>query len=539
MVGILPIVISLVLSYLVFGDLFDAFQKMYDLRGKPTVTKDAVAALFLVLMFLLGVYGFLSTTLFSFLVWKVGERTLKVTEHSKQIEEKRDQEIVRESALIVYYDIERALSNLLEIYKSLIIKQGHPYPSRLFFSEDWNKNVATLRGHLLAQELRYLYRFYEDFFMLQSNLESWITKDGNDSLKAEVKRLADKYLVEAIPTPLILEFKVLIADVYFEEIMSLDLFVVFRKIHLATFPPEKVMRYTERNEEMQLDEWVITVNTVTFYKGGLDEIGKFKGRGQLYNSWGEQESGFSGEFIMGRPMIGSRLAFFGDAVRCKLTYKWDNGDREVSHIHIVSTKSAIPKALISGKLENGRINDGFDTWYAENGHMIYQGSVVNGYRQGQGTSYKKGRVSFSGEWEEDQFKNGTLYEKNEQVFHGEFKNGIPWNGEATKLRGFAYEDFTGVIVKGEPYSGGGYIFHRDECGRDFDDFTRIEEIDPEEEAEANIHAAEEFHARQNNELRRYESWEEYIAAEWADGKATHAEPVEENLLVKAWGDKVT
>lgn len=99
--GLLPIVISVLLSYLIFGNLYDAFQIMVDLKGRPTVTKDAVAALFLILMFLLGVYGFLSTTLFSYLVWKVGERTLEVTEHAKQIEEKRDQEIVRESALIV------------------------------------------------------------------------------------------------------------------------------------------------------------------------------------------------------------------------------------------------------------------------------------------------------------------------------------------------------------------------------------------------------------------------------------------------------
>lgn len=427
---------------------------------------------------------------------------------------------------------------MMEIYKSLIIKEEHPYPSRLFFSEDWNKNIATLREHLLGHELRYVYRFYEDIFMLQSRLESWNAKESNDSLKVELKRLAAKYLVEVIPAPLILELKVLSADVFFEEIMSLDLFVVFRKIHLATYPSEKVKRNVVWNEETQLGEGVITVNAVPFYKGGLDESGRFKRKGQLYNSRGEKESGFSGDFERGVPRSGKRVAYFGDATFYDLTYGWDMVKREVTHIRVISTYEVPPKAMIYGELEEGRISNGDDTWYSENGEMIYQGSILKGYRHDKGTSYTKGKVSFSGLWEEDQFKSGKLYENNKQVFHGEFKHGKPWAGEATNLSGFAYENFTGIIEKGKPYSGHGHIFHRDDYGQDFDDYIRREDISQEKEVEANRHTTDEFHARQNNELREHQSWEEYIAAEWVDGKIIQAEPIEKNLFVKAWGEKI-
>lgn len=532
---ILPMALSLILSYLIFGNLFNAFQIMFDLRGRPTVTKDAIAALFMVVMFLLGVYGFLSTTLFSYLVWKVGERTLEVTEQSKQIEEKRDQEMIQESALIVQYDIERALSNLLELYNSLIIRQDPPYPSQLIFSEDWNKNIATLRGHLLGQELRYVYRFFEDFFMLQSKLDSWSSKKENHSLKSEVKRLADKYLIEATPTPLILKFGAYNSDVFFEEITSLNLFIVFRKIRLATYPSKNIVHNVKHDEKKRTWEGSITLNNVPFYQGSFDEDGHFHFQGQLFNSQGDLKSGFIGHFYNGIPRSGCRESNFREGLICRYQYKWNLKSTEISCIQIIDHSNPTPKEIISGNIENGLINNGYATLYSNNGNMTYQGSIINGKRHGDGKSFKDRKLQYYGTWNEDHIVNGKFYEDEKLIFEGSFKNDKPWNGLATNLNSYEFADFTGIIKNGKPFKGQGHVFYRNQNGQTLIEYTNIDSFYSEEAKKVNPDEADGFFTQQNNELRKNKYWVEYIYAEWVDGEAKLADHLESNLIVKSGG----
>ncbi|MNW45821.1 hypothetical protein D3C74_230930 [compost metagenome] len=91
-----PAIISIVVAYLIFGDLTEAFKAMYSFRGRPNKTKDAVDSLFLVISFLLGIYSLISTIVFSYLVWKVSVSTLQVTERSEKLEIQRSNNCSRE-----------------------------------------------------------------------------------------------------------------------------------------------------------------------------------------------------------------------------------------------------------------------------------------------------------------------------------------------------------------------------------------------------------------------------------------------------------
>ncbi len=246
------------------------------------------------------------------------------------------------------------------------------------------------------------YRFYEDFFVLQSHLENWENDGMNEELKSTVDQLIVKYLIEAIPMPTILEFKKADLNMLYENIMSLDLFVIFRKIHVATYPFEKIIK--DANKE------TITVNGVTLYKGKINQDGHFNGNGHLYSTLGENGNRFEGYFQNGIAKSGKRIANFAEKFNYNLFYEynWETNERKLGSVRIGMINNSEESLVISGKLINGKLYDGYDTRYSSSGKLMYQGQVLEGLRHGKGTSYVNNKISFSGIWENDFRKDGIF-----------------------------------------------------------------------------------------------------------------------------------
>ncbi|EGL20156.1 hypothetical protein HMPREF9413_4084 [Paenibacillus sp. HGF7] len=79
---------------------------------------------------------------------------------------------MRQSALIIYYELLSAFSNLRDLYISRIIENKNPNPSQLFFSQEWVKNIAALRDKLSPLEITEVHKLYSRFHTLKFFLES-------------------------------------------------------------------------------------------------------------------------------------------------------------------------------------------------------------------------------------------------------------------------------------------------------------------------------------------------------------------------------
>ncbi|ASS67597.1 MULTISPECIES: hypothetical protein [unclassified Paenibacillus] len=513
-----PGIVSIVIAYLIFGDLTEAGKAMYNFRGQPNRTKDAVTSLFLVISSLLGIYSLISTIVFSYLIWKVSVSTLQVTERSEKLEIQRDQTIIQENALIVYYDVQRQITNLVDLYESLVISKKEPSPSRLYLSTDWMKNVASLRNDLSEQEMNYLFRFYEEFLTLQSILE--IHKDPVEITK-HVKKLSEKYLVEGVPLPLIIQYSNWLST---ESKMSLKLLLINRKIHKATFPSNKIkLDWIEVDGEK--DVMNIEVDKYPYFRGGsTSTLFDAHGNNILVGSFTYDGA----EFLGGKRIHGSPSSIAYNIVIQKA--ESDEGSPVVTNeiVHVFKAE----KDIYNAEIKNNEPVNGLVIKYNDEGVKIYEGYLIDGKREGEGTSYRNGKKYFSGIWENDRPKNGELRENGKLLFKGEIKNGNkPWEGEAFELTKDSFYEFTGILKNGLPFRGSGYNFRQNQYGLSYDEELEHEYMDPEDEQEMHRQMFEEEHARQNEEARNAHMWEEYIKADWDNGEATEKEPIESNIRV--------
>lgn len=519
---VVPAIISIGVAYLIFGDLAEAIKIMYSLRGKPNITKDAMASLFLVISTLLGIYSLISTIFFSYLVWKVSVSTLQVTERSEKLEIERDQSIIQENALIVYYDIQRQITNLIDLYKSLIISKQEPSPSRLYLSSDWIKNIACLRNELLDQEMRYLFQFYEDFLTLQSILE--MHKEPME-VADFVKILSKKYLVEGVPLPLIVQYKNWLSA---ESAMSLKLLVISRKIHKATFPLNRIKeRSNEIKQTNNVLKWIsIDVNEKKYCDIKPIDSTLFDAAGNkiLEGTYNSQTG-----FIRGNRMYKS------DGVEYNIVFDKAGLNEDypaISKVFIYDNKDT--KKIYSAQLKSNIPYNGLAIIYNNNGEKVYEGNLVNGERNGEGISYSNGNIFFSGVWENGTKRKGELKDGN-LFFKGEFKDNKLWNGDVQNFTKDSYYIFTGILKNGLPYSGSGYVFRRDHNGFSYQDKQEYNSMDPEFEEEMLNQSYEDEHAQRNNEIRESgEWWDEYIKAEWTEGRVTEQELKESNIIMMTY-----
>ncbi|WP_432664502.1 hypothetical protein R9X47_28735 [Wukongibacter baidiensis] len=100
------------------------------------------------------------TSIFSYMIYKASAKSNNLAEEIKRKEENRDREIVRENALILYYDLLLGLNDLKNLYINRRIYDSIPEPKKMLVREDFIKNVAILKNELSIDEMEKIYRLY-------------------------------------------------------------------------------------------------------------------------------------------------------------------------------------------------------------------------------------------------------------------------------------------------------------------------------------------------------------------------------------------
>ncbi|HDR4393595.1 TPA: hypothetical protein QCP61_005765 [Bacillus cereus] len=527
---ILPLIASFIAAYFIFGDLFEAFLKMWEYRGKPNITASSVTALSYIFTILVAIYALCATTFFSKLVWKVSERSLLVSQQLQDLEKTRDKEIVRENALIVYYDLQRGISNLREIYINCVLNGTEPKINRIYFSTEWIKNVANLRDGLTNQELNRVYKLYEQFYALQNILEEYKANEINDELIEFIERLSKEVFADFIPFSLMDQIKVSSVD----ELVDIDLYIILQKIYSLTFissekPKEKLM-----NGKTVYETYI---DGVLFFVG--DSPKAFIGNGALYNSNGNIKC--SGHFNSKQFIKDTIYGYYESTKKC---YEYTYEEQLIKKGTLYKlTDDDKNEYFYKGEFENGKVSNGITTLFHKNQKISYQGEVQHRNLEGQGTSYNdKGDKEFEGIWKNNNPHNGTKYISYKKVFNGEFRNGHPWTGTAYGLNlSYKVKQFKGELHEGQPINGTSLFFNRDKEGQtlyDLEAYEEWQEENAEEQARAEedpkyIESQIEGHASMENSYRRrtYSDWTEYIKAEWNEGIVTKAEDKEVNKTV--------
>ncbi|MGM1745201.1 hypothetical protein ACS2GR_25650 [Bacillus cereus group sp. BceL177] len=527
---ILPLIASFIAAYLIFGDLIEAVLKMWDYRGKPNITASSVTALSYIFTILVAIYALCATTFFSKLVWKVSESSLLVSQQLQDLEKTRDKEIVRENALIVYYDLQRGISNLRYIYINCVLNGTEPKINRIYFSAEWIKNVANLRDGLTNQELNRVYKLYEQFYALQNILEEYKANEINDELIEFIERLSKEVFADFIPFSLMDQIKVSSVD----ELVDIDLYIILQKIYSLTFissekPKEKLV-----NGKTVYETYI---DGVLFFVG--DSPKAFIGNGALYNSNGNIKC--SGHFNSKKFIKDTIYGYYESPIKC---YEYTYEEQLIKKGTLYKlTDDGKNEYFYKGEFKNGKVSNGITTLFHKNQKISYQGEINHRNLEGRGTSYNEmGQKEFEGIWKNNNPLNGTKYISYKKVFEGEFRNGHPWTGTADGLNlSYKVKKFKGELYEGQPINGTGLFFNTDKEGQTLSDLEAYEEWQ-EENAEEQARAEEDpkymesqiesYAIMENNNRRRtYVDWTEYINAEWNEGIVTKAEDKEVNKTI--------
>lgn len=527
---ILPLIASFIAAYLIFGDLFEAFLKMWEYRGKPNITASSVTALSYIFTVLVAIYALCATTFFSKLVWKVSESNLLVSQQLQDLEKTRDKEIVRENALIVYYDLQRGISNLRNIYINCVLNGTEPKINRIYFSTEWIKNVANLRDGLTNQELNRVYKLYEQFYALQNILEEYKTTEINDELIEFIEKLSQEVFADFIPFPLMDKIKVSSVD----ELVDIDLYIILQKIYSLTFISSEKPKENEVNGKTVYETYI---DGVLFFVG--DSETAFVGNGELYNTNGNIKC--SGYFDTKQFIKDTIYGYYESTKKC---YEYTYEEQVIKKGTLYKlTDDGSEEYFYNGEFKNGEVLNGTTTLFHKNQKISYQGEIEHGNLEGRGTSYDDmSYKEFEGIWENNNPLNGTKYISNTKVFKGEFRNRHPWTGTAYGLNlSYKVKKFKGELYEGQPINGTGLFFNRNKEGQtlfDLEVYEEWQEENAEEQARADedpkhIESQIESYAIMENNRRRqtYVDWTEYIEAEWNKGIVTEAEDKEVNKRV--------
>jgi hypothetical protein len=520
---ITPIIIGVILLYFIFGDLDEAFNKMLEFRGHPSKSADAFQSLSFVWSLLISVYGLFVSIIFSYLLWKVSKNSLQVSYDLKELEVSRDNEIIREHAIIVYYDLQQGFNYLRDIYISSILQKRNPNPKRVFFSEEWIKNTASLRNYISREDLSEIYRLYNEFYTIQDLLQE--ERDAGE-LNTFIEGMVKRVFADFFPDQLLDKFKAETA----EDLLEINLFIMLQKIYYLTFLKREITQ--EKNNQ----ELSIKINGVNhlFIKEGNPLLGT--GKGIIYNQLGYPKA--EGYFHSGIFLSGKVYGYFDSNTPLYIVkYETVSPVRRLTNFLLRDPLlNNNQEYYFKGELVQGKINDGIVTYFHKNGVVSYRGNIKNNLKDKKGVSFNEnGHLTFDGTYKEGRKEKGNLYKNQKLYFSGEFKNDHPYNGKVFDYQiNDEIKKFTGEIKAGRPFNGKGYTYSKNQFGETREEESLREEIyQYQYEEQLFDEEYEEWQSEDTNNYIRdnYNEYTEYIAAEWCKGEVNKAESKESNILI--------
>jgi hypothetical protein len=94
----------------------------------------------------------------------------------KKADEDAENRIIRENTIIVYFDLYLGLNDLKKLYIGCKIDDKSNMPIRMYFSNEWIKNVAMLEKYL-RENISEVYLLYGELLTIADLLESSIDSD--------------------------------------------------------------------------------------------------------------------------------------------------------------------------------------------------------------------------------------------------------------------------------------------------------------------------------------------------------------------------
>lgn len=94
----------------------------------------------------------------------------------KKADEEAEDRIIRENAIIVYFDLYLGLNDLKKLYIGCKINDRSNIPIRMYFSNEWIKNAAMLEKYL-RNHISEIYLLYGELFTIADLVKNSINSD--------------------------------------------------------------------------------------------------------------------------------------------------------------------------------------------------------------------------------------------------------------------------------------------------------------------------------------------------------------------------
>ncbi|MBK5243096.1 hypothetical protein [Clostridium sp.] len=240
MIFIIPFILIFILSLIIkYGTMFINTKELIIDVYSPIKIGEY-------LYYYFSIIGIELTALLSYALWLTSVKSIDLAETINDKEENRDKEKVRESALIVYYDLVSKISILKLLYSKNFLKDNVQETRKINVTSDWVKNIANLRNFLNGKELETLFNLYNSFLLIYELERS--ENDKNEEIKVLVERLSSKIFI-----PVLLEYLWMDFTGETEAILSSEYYLILRKIE-ATSNNDYNYYLTSENGENQVKQ---------------------------------------------------------------------------------------------------------------------------------------------------------------------------------------------------------------------------------------------------------------------------------------------
>lgn len=513
-----PILILYLVSFTLYGNVFEMLSIILSNRNQLTFSAEAYPTLSETIDYMVAGYSIVVTGIFSYVVWRTSVQSYEVAEAVKKLEENRDKEMIRQGALISYYELLTGFSNLRELFISVNLENSLPNPKRMFFSDDWVKNISTLRDKLTPTEINEVHKIYNRFLTLKSLLETEVERE---KLKTVIDDIISESFSNFFPKELL---KIDYGNIM--KYLKSDYYIILSKIRVSSYTLKEI------NTTKFEDSILISISDKPVYSGKVSN-NLYEGKGVLYTEEGFTK--YEGIFEKGKFVSGKAMEYYenGDIL---YEMEYQNGTLISGCLMKAKDERSENPNYFIGEMINNKIYTGYTTEFYNN-KILYEGFIKERQYSGQGTLYKNGRKILEGIFIEGSIVKGRKFDS--PSFEGEFKNDRPWIGTIKGYSDKIIYDFEGHIIDGQPYEGSGLVFLNDYKGETRDyrefleesrnlDFDIMDQLSKEE-----IVDIEENQQAQLNKSRReeYDQWENFIQANWIKGQIKEKENKEGNIEV--------
>ncbi|HHD2752388.1 TPA: hypothetical protein ACOTG0_001166 [Clostridium perfringens] len=351
-----------------------------------------------------AILGIEVTAVFSYMLFKTSLKSNELAKAINDKEENRDKEIIKESAMIIYYDLRVKLDIIKNLYTKYFLHEDIEINREIVMIDHWLKNLANLRSFLDKREMDIIFELYN-----RIELISRIQNSDEKQLKKLIKGLSKEIFINKLLDYLWMDY-----HGENECLLKIKYYTIFYKIE------EKISSNLVKQKE---------------YVGELNNLSIINGK----ESWKDKNG--------------------------NLIYEFNYVDGIVTEGKFLNYVNNKYRVVFDGILEDEFT--GLITEFYKSKKVKYRGYMKSGKYEGKGIEFindEENKPFFKGYWKNgirDKGEYKRLKDKYIIYFNGTYKNNIPYSGkiESTinyNLNGTNIYGFNGIIENGKAIKGFGY-----------------------------------------------------------------------------------